>query len=60
MNILNYRQYNGGNINDKYVEYLEKNKAVFGVPANKTYVDDDQDMYEAFAADISISYKRQL
>ena len=42
MNVLNYKLYDNSDFNEKYSEYLQKNKAVFGVPDSKNYVDDYQ------------------
>lgn len=60
MNVLNYKLYDNSDFNEKYDQYLKANKAEFGVPANKTFVDDDQVMYYAFNADLSKSFKPQL
>lgn len=60
MNVLNYKQYDEGNINPEYQYYLQEKKKSFGVPDWLNYVDDNQQMYEDFAADISTSFKRQL
>ncbi len=61
MNVLNYKLYDNGDFHEKkYDKYLEANKAEFGVPAKKTFVDDDQVMYYAFNADLSKSFKPQL
>lgn len=60
MNVLNYKQYDDGNINVDYQYYLQEKKSSFGVPNWVNYVDDNQQMYEDFAADISTSFKRQL
>jgi hypothetical protein len=60
MNVLNYKLYDNSDFNEKYYNYLETNKAEFGVPANKTFVDDYQEMYYAFNADLSKSFKPHL
>ncbi len=60
MNVLNYKQYDEGNINGDYQYFVQDNKKSFGVPDWVNYVDDNQQMYEDFAADISMSFKRQL
>lgn len=60
MSLYNYKQYDNGNINPDYSVFLTKNKNVLGVPSWLNYVDDNQQMYEDFAEDISISYKRSL
>lgn len=58
MNVLNYQQYDAGNINPDYSVYLQKNKKSFGVPDWLSYVDNNQQMYYDFNADLSSSYKR--
>ena len=60
MNVLNYKLYDNSDFNENFAKYLEANKDQFGVPANKTYVDDYQEMYYAFNADLSRSFKPQL
>lgn len=60
MNVLNYKQYDDGNINDFYGVFLENNKAVFGVPTSVHFVDDYQDMYYAFNADLASSFKQNV
>jgi len=32
MNVLNYKQYDEGNINPFYADYLQEKKSNFGVP----------------------------
>lgn len=60
MNVLNYKQYDAGNINPDYFYFLEANKASLGVPNWVHYVDDNQQMYQDFSADLASSYKREL
>jgi carboxypeptidase C (cathepsin A) len=60
MNVLNYKQYDEGNINPEYASFLMENKKALGVPDWMNYVDDNQQMYEDFAEDLSISFKREL
>lgn len=60
MNILNYKQYDAGNINEDYYIYLQEKKKNFGVPDWLNYVADNTQMYEDFAADLSTSFKRSL
>jgi carboxypeptidase C (cathepsin A) len=60
MNVLNYKLYDNSDINENYAKYVEANKGQFGVPANKSYVDDYEEMYYAFNADLSRSFKPQL
>ena len=40
MNVLNYKQYDDGDINDFYGVFLQNNKAAFGVPISVHFVDD--------------------
>jgi hypothetical protein len=60
VNILNYKQYDAGNINPDYAIYVQDKKKNFGVPDWLNYVDDNQQMYADFGADISTSFKREL
>jgi cathepsin A (carboxypeptidase C) len=60
MNVLNYKLYDNGDFNEDYYKYLEANKGEFGVPSTKTFVDDYPEMYLAFNADLSRSFKPQL
>lgn len=60
MNVLNYKLYDNSDFNEDYAKYLEKNKVAFGVPSNSSFVDDNQEMYYAFNADLSRSFKPQL
>lgn len=60
MNVLNYKQYNDGNINPEYKNYLQDKKKNFGVPDWVNFVDDNQQMYYDFSADLAASYQRQL
>ncbi len=60
MNVYNYKYYDNSDFNEKYDKYVEANKAEFGVPANKKFVHSDQEMYYAFNADLSKSFKPQL
>ncbi len=41
MNVLNYKQYDDGNINPAYGDYLQEKKGSFGVPDWMNYVDDN-------------------
>lgn len=58
MNVLNYKQYDAGNINPDYGLYLQEKKKNFGVPDWLNYNDDNEKMYDDFAADLSTSFKR--
>ena len=60
MNVLNFRQYDQGNINPDYADFLQTNKKAFGVPDWLNYLGDNQEMYFAFNADLAASYKREL
>ena len=60
MNVLNYRQYDAGNINPDYAAFLQANKKTFGVPDWLNYVDDNQEMYYAFNADLASSFRSKL
>ena len=60
MNVLNFRQYDAGNINPDYKYYLQAKKKNFGVPDWLDYVDNNQQMYYDFNYDLSSSYKREL
>ena len=60
MNVLNYKQYDAGNINPEYHHFLSNNKQSLGVPSWVTYIDDNQQMYQDFSADLAQSYKRNL
>ena len=42
MNVLNFRQYDQGNINPDYKYYLQDKKKSFGVPDWMNYVDNNQ------------------
>ena len=41
MNVLNFRQYDAGNINPDYKYYLQAKKKNFGVPDWLNYVDNN-------------------
>lgn len=41
LNVLNYKQYDAGNINPDYALYLQDKKKNFGVPDWLSYVDDN-------------------
>ncbi len=41
MNVMNYKQYDAGNINPDYQYYLQDKKKSFGVPDWVNYVDDN-------------------
>lgn len=41
MNVMNYKQYDAGNINTDYQYYLQDKKKSFGVPDWVNYVDDN-------------------
>ena len=58
MNVLNYKQYDQGNINPDYHYYLQEKKTNFGVPASVNYVDNNEKMYYDFNADLSKSFKK--
>jgi carboxypeptidase C (cathepsin A) len=60
MSIVNYKQYDEGNINPEYGNYIQDKKKNFGVPDWLNYNDDNEKMYDDFAADISTSFKREL
>lgn len=60
MNVLNYKQYDEGNINPDYDKFLEANKLSFGVDASVKFVSDNQEMYYAFCDDLSRSFKKSL
>jgi len=60
MNVLNYQQYDQGNINPDYKYFLQNNKKSFGVPDWLNYVDNNEQMYYDFNADLASSYKREL
>ena len=60
MNVLNFRQYDEGNINPDYKYFLQGNKKSFGVPDGVDYVESNEKMYYDFNADLSSSYKREL
>jgi carboxypeptidase C (cathepsin A) len=60
MNVLNYKQYDAGNINPEYAAYLQSNKKSFGVPDWVNYVADNQKMYYDFNVDLASSTKSSL
>ena len=60
MNVLNFNQYDAGNINPDYKYYMQDKKKNFGVPDSVNYVDHNEQMYYDFNADLSSSYKREL
>ena len=60
MSVLNYKQYDAGNINPDYGIYIQDKKKNFGVPDWLNYNDDNEEMYAAFGADISTSFKREV
>ena len=41
MNVLNYKQYDAGNINPDYKYFLQDNKKEFGVPDWLDYLDNN-------------------
>lgn len=54
MSTFNFRQYGEGD--ETFVSFLNNSKKSFGVPDNIYYVPGNDDIYNAFAADISRSY----
>jgi len=45
MNVLNYKQYDDGNINPDYSFYLQSKKKIFGVPDWVSYIENNDQMY---------------
>lgn len=60
MNVLNFNQYDQGNINPDYKYYLQDKKKNFGVPDWLDYVDNNDQMYIDFNVDLASSYRREL
>lgn len=60
MNVLNYKQYDNGNINLDFSFYLQNNKKKFGVPDWVSFVADNQQMYQDFSEDLARSFRSDL
>ena len=58
MSTFNFRQY--GEDDDTFVTFLNDSRKSFGVPEDIYYVPGNDDIYDAFAEDISRSYARYV
>lgn len=58
MNEFNWRQYDYGD--DTMDGFLQSNKLSLGVPANISYISGNDDVYDSFHEDMSISYAQDL
>jgi carboxypeptidase C (cathepsin A) len=58
MNEFNFRQYEGGD--ETFADFIQKNKATFGVPNNIDYITGNGAIYDSFHADISNTYVDDL
>lgn len=61
INIFNVKNYSEGNTNYDYDDYMNKIRDAFKiVPNTLSYIDENDEIYEAFSADLASSKEKSL